>query len=199
VRLSEDEVTWLYLRGESLGSTTLSVVSTKYDPIIGLSQRHDRVDPTGAPRWSHIRSRAPAPQPHTEVEDAHVEFARGWPLRALAGRRLFSDRAFIHCGLVRGPVGAWREAVAVDLPALDSYLMHDGRALPLRPIWTGLAVDTVFWAGTWWMALLVPRRLRSAWRRLKNRCQSCGYDLRGHGDGGRSVRCPECGKAEVVP
>ena len=64
------------------------------------------------------------------------------------------------------------------------------RLLPLLPVWTGLAVDTLVFAGGWWVALTGWTRIR-AWRRVRNGlCCVCAYDLRGQASG---TVCPECG------
>jgi hypothetical protein len=65
--------------------------------------------------------------------------------------------------------------------------------LPMRPIWIGLAVNTVFFAVCWlviWKTLTVPRRfLREVARMRRGACVCCGYDL-----GYDFIRgCPECG------
>jgi hypothetical protein len=66
-------------------------------------------------------------------------------------------------------------------------------AVPLRPIWSGLAVNTLFYAAIWagiYAALVVPRRfVREVARFRRGACIACGYDLGYdfiHG-------CPECG------
>lgn len=63
------------------------------------------------------------------------------------------------------------------------------RALPLRPIWRGLAVNTVFFSALWALLLLAPPAVRRRLRRQRGRCPRCGYDLRGQASPG----CPECG------
>jgi hypothetical protein len=63
------------------------------------------------------------------------------------------------------------------------------RALPFRPIWSGLVLNTLWWGLMWWGA---PIELRSyvRYRRLKRGlCPGCGYDV-----GASYVApCPECG------
>jgi hypothetical protein len=58
------------------------------------------------------------------------------------------------------------------------------------PIWPGLAADTAFYAGAWWLILLAPRRIRRVLRKRGGRCVKCGYDLAGLAQAGA---CPECG------
>lgn len=78
---------------------------------------------------------------------------------------------------------------------LDTFVIIEGWSassgeiwLPATPIWSGLAVNTAFWAAAWWLLLGAPRQLRR-WRRARRgECVRCGYDLRGV-----AGVCPECG------
>lgn len=63
------------------------------------------------------------------------------------------------------------------------------RALPLRPIWWGLSLNTLVFAMLWGLLLLAPPAARRAIRRRRGRCPRCGYDLAGQSAPG----CPECG------
>jgi len=61
--------------------------------------------------------------------------------------------------------------------------------LPLRPIFPGFIVNTLFYAAIWFGVLFVPGIAKRAIRRKRGRCVKCGYDLRGDVAAG----CPECG------
>lgn len=62
-------------------------------------------------------------------------------------------------------------------------------ALPYRPVWFGLILDTLLYGSIFW-AIGPGRRLyRLARRRRRGRCLACNYDLRGLSD----PVCPECG------
>ena len=63
------------------------------------------------------------------------------------------------------------------------------RILPLRPIWPGFAINTIFYAAILWLPIRSPFALRRHLRRKRGLCVGCGYDLRG--DLARG--CPECG------
>lgn len=63
------------------------------------------------------------------------------------------------------------------------------RALPCRPIWTGLLIDSMFWGTVAFGAWQALGGGRTALRRRRNRCPRCGYSLAGQ----TSPGCPECG------
>ena len=106
-----------------------------------------------------------------------------------------------------GPVSALRAgwpmrsmgAVWVDDPLLNpSHLgavrfRRDGAThfdiLALRPMSTGFAINTLFWAAVLWLVIPGPFALRRLIRRRRGLCPACGYDLR-HGE---HEACPECG------
>jgi hypothetical protein len=99
----------------------------------------------------------------------------GWPTRAL-------ERSY------------W---VNYDMGTRDlrySLVLDEGskpaRIVPLRPLWPGFAINTVFYAGIlWggWMLFAAPFALRR-WRRVKRGlCPACAYPI------GDSAVCTECG------
>ena len=63
------------------------------------------------------------------------------------------------------------------------------RALPLRPVWPGFAINTLFYAAILWLIIPGPFVLRRLIRRRRGLCPACGYDLR-HAE---HEACPECG------
>ena len=69
------------------------------------------------------------------------------------------------------------------------------RALPLRPLWRGFAINTVFYGVLLWMLWLSPFAARRLIRRKRGHCIKCGYDLRGTSGG----VCPECGWRREPP
>ncbi len=58
---------------------------------------------------------------------------------------------------------------------------------PLQPVWTGLILNTMFYATASWLLIAGPFRLRRFHRRHRRRCERCGYSLLGF------PVCPECG------
>ena len=63
------------------------------------------------------------------------------------------------------------------------------RALPLRPIWPGFAINTISYVAILWLLFAFPGALRRFIRRKRGYCTRCGYDLRIN-----PGRCPECGR-----
>lgn len=63
------------------------------------------------------------------------------------------------------------------------------RALPHRIHWPGLLANTALFTLLWYLLLFAPGALRRTIRTRRNRCTTCGYDLRGLA----TSRCPECG------
>ena len=61
--------------------------------------------------------------------------------------------------------------------------------LPLRPIWRGFTVNTLFYAAILWLLIPGPFALRRLIRRRRGLCPACAYDLR-HAE---HEACPECG------
>lgn len=72
--------------------------------------------------------------------------------------------------------------------------MYTVRALPLHPIWPGVAINTVFWGGCVWGLVMLAGWMRRVRRKRRGLCISCGYSLAGLGGGA----CPECGGAGGV-
>jgi hypothetical protein len=65
------------------------------------------------------------------------------------------------------------------------------RALPLRPIWPGFAINTMFYAAILWLLFaalhpggFVRRRIRAR----RGQCPACAYPV------GASNVCTECGR-----
>ena len=112
--------------------------------------------------------------------------ARGWPLPSFRCRTV----------LVVRPIGGAAPTVeplrgGIELPLQwDSAGRQRPRFLPVRPIWPGLVINTVFWAAVAALLLAVAQRLRAARRFERGRCPRCGYVL--HHDYRRA--CPECGR-----
>jgi hypothetical protein len=63
------------------------------------------------------------------------------------------------------------------------------RVLPLRPILSSFAGNSVGYAVVLWALVLGPGTLRRFIRRRRHLCPACGYPV------GESELCSECGRA----
>ncbi len=61
--------------------------------------------------------------------------------------------------------------------------------LPLRPIWPGFAINTIFYAALLWLLTVGPFTLRRFLRLRRGLCPRCAYPM------GESAVCTECGMA----
>ncbi|MCZ6835515.1 MAG: hypothetical protein O7G85_07055 [Planctomycetota bacterium] len=71
----------------------------------------------------------------------------------------------------------------------DYPMSREFIALPAKPIWSGVILNSSFYALCFWILLGGLGRVRRARRRRLNRCIRCGYDLRGV----EHEACSECG------
>ncbi|HRQ73471.1 MAG TPA: hypothetical protein PLU35_10625 [Phycisphaerales bacterium] len=65
----------------------------------------------------------------------------------------------------------------------------DFRCIPLRPIWRGVALNSLIYAGLWTAPVCIVPMARIGLRRRRGLCPACAYDLLGDFAAG----CPECG------
>ena len=112
--------------------------------------------------------------------DSLVEVRIGWPARTFGGR-YYSTRS----------ATSQKAEGVIHLPdSLIQFTRGKSRFdLPIKPIWSGFAINTIFYAAILWLLSLGPSATRRLIRRKRGRCIKCGYDLRGDLTGG----CPECG------
>ena len=111
----------------------------------------------------------------------------GWPMRALATWGDVPDGRGSEVNLKHGVFLAriWPHRMAGGLPCILGWY----------PIWGGVVLNTVFFAAAGFVLWRGPRIVRWVRRRRAGTCISCGYDLRGLGDG---AVCPECGKPNAA-
>ena len=127
----------------------------------------------------------------------YSETQAGWPFRAL------SCRNKSEVTLVTGNTGMQMHRSGPDpiqngweLPSFRGGPFGGAwRAIPLRPMWSGLIADIVLWTGVWCGLFSGVGAMRRRHRRAHGRCPGCGYDLRSSGV--PHERCPECGATHV--
>jgi hypothetical protein len=206
----------IYFMGNSLSrgvfaarSGVLSVVRTDGRGVVtyygGLQVPPPDVSPEGLSGWQEKRVHSlrsmgcpifealpewgPFARPDSSewaVEQGTVQTGQGWPCPSLYYT--------LHCA------GAGQDFVihgGVPLPrAVRIPLgLDDLSALPLVPIWPGLALNTgAFGAGAWAFAELF-KFTRRQFRHRPGSCPRCSYDLRDD----LSAGCPECGWNRDAP
>jgi hypothetical protein len=112
--------------------------------------------------------------------------ASGWPLVAMRS-------------LVKLPSGFGQEKMIVDgisIPRTivapghpNGYVVGVPRVLPLRYLWPGFAINTIFYAAILWLLFFAPGAVRRTIRRKRGQCPACAYPV------GTSPVCTECGKS----
>lgn len=152
------------------------------------------------PSWSLAMGQYP-------TEDSRwlnaVEREYGWPVRCVRVAWDFSSRAAeypgegLRGGLLIEPVEwgiTFRPGVSVT-PNPEVISIERHRALPLIPIWGGMALNTLVFATPWLvlaLLLALPGVLIRWQRRCRGRCVGCAYP-KPDGAPNDPERCPECG------
>ena len=136
------------------------------------------------PLWSGARQ-APSGEP-LDTYEGYAEDGRGWPFICLAS----TIDAALH-PLDPGRGSGWTYGAVswgITLPSTQGGAMP--RSLPLRPVWIGILVNTIFYGLVIWLVVHGPVAIRG-WYRVRfgrcGRCGRCGYPA------GSSPRCSECG------
>ena len=134
------------------------------------------------PHWSELASVAVEFRANG-IEDRLAD-ARGWPVLSMCCHIDFDYNA---------PPSSFRSNDGIILAPYTGVATASVRvrALPLRPIWRGFALNTIFYALILWLPICGWRDIRRLIRRKRGLCPACGYDLR-HAD---HDTCPECGQS----
>jgi hypothetical protein len=106
----------------------------------------------------------------------------GWPMPAMTCS-VHWQQQILNSNIM------YRVSGGVQLPRDREF---NPRALPLTPLWPGFAVNTLFYAGVWWVLLWGAATIRQRRRIRRNQCVRCGYSRTGLIE---SSPCPECGFA----
>jgi hypothetical protein len=117
----------------------------------------------------------------------YLEEARGWPCFALSQATIFTDETARR---TRG-IGYWTTVNSFVVGHYPKARVRPGgvpKSLPLRPLWPGFAINTMFYAAILWLLIFAPFTLRR-WRRMRRGlCAACAYPV------GSSSVCTESGK-----
>jgi hypothetical protein len=157
--------------------------------------------PIGGPTESPWMGKALLPEPpiprqaisELTIGDREYVQVAGWPCDCVWGSMVLKDPRLNDLTPIKGrlPHGVVARGVAY---VGREYSPRDNRGicgyLPIAPIWSGLAIDTLFYGTIAWGLLFLPGTLRRWRRRRGGRCVKCGYDRAGLG---AESACPECG------
>lgn len=111
-----------------------------------------------------------------------IDDACGWPFLS------FWCTIETQDGSLNRPAVAIRGGLALS-PVGGSVSASDFRCIPLRPIWRGVALNSLIYAGLWTAPVCIVPMARIGLRRRRGLCPRCAYDLRSDFASG----CPECG------
>lgn len=115
--------------------------------------------------------------------------SRGWPFAAASCR--------IDAPVdPQSPLYTVIDGTLID-SADEAFAIQAIRAIPHRPIWLGLILDTFIFAAFWWCAVQLLLLAFGRFRMKRGHCPACGYNLAGQTTPG----CPECGqgRAPITP
>lgn len=108
-------------------------------------------------------------------------FRYGWPCLAMdLAVQTTIDRAGV------------RTSYDVALATVPTALRLPNRVhpyIPLRPIWPGFLLNTLFYAAILWALFITPGKVRRVLRRKRRLCPACAYPI------GVSSVCSECGQS----
>jgi len=144
-------------------------------------------EPEGVFQLPEVPSDSMFIEPPRFEQDAALEQIVGWPIESWRVRWLGHPSFYgQHSGmdLFGGAViAAFGEATPWSPAA---------RILAMKPRWPGAVASAGIWSAVWAAIaglLAIPGVVRGVFRRRWNRCNTCGYDLRGRD----SAVCSECG------
>jgi len=133
------------------------------------------------PIWSRMRRPVTFQESHATHGFAELEEARGWPMRCMVS-------------YVKKEIdlesGGWIYVGRSWSILLQSNQWNSGpsRNLPMRPVFSGLVVNSLAIGGSLFAVQLMPILIRGIVRTRAGRCFACGYPH------GASDVCTECGR-----
>jgi hypothetical protein len=119
--------------------------------------------------------------------DFQVVLRAGLPFRSLFNERhKHNHGVWFHGAGFSYEAKAWHDGIPLNIPVAAKQEMR--HFLPVRPIWPGFAINTIFHAAILWVLFFAPGKLRRTIRRRRGLCPACAYPI------GTSPVCTECGK-----
>lgn len=144
------------------------------------------------PHWSDFDKPLANYQAESEWIEIRSTVARGWPLFALrySGDFLKSPtEELINTDKQWGFRWPWGQWKLYPFGNRTKPPLTQDIYLPVRPIWSGFAMNTLFYAALLWLPFVGAGMLRQARRRRRGLCERCGYPR------GETDVCSECGHA----
>ena len=170
-RTSSDVPYWHFMHSRYLGVEDFYVMPVNC-PTGGLE---DLPFPTSPPSWTQPFLPVPYGGP---MEEPYRVRAAGWPLSVLAcAWRADSQGSSLRWGIGLPPFNRPR----------PTWRTGWERGLPVRPIWPGFAINTLFYAAILWLLIPGAFALRRFLRVKRGLCPKCAYPM------GESSICTECG------
>ena len=207
---------YLFSLTEGIGTTYHSLTIWYKGPIQGPSwssaTRH-RDDPSVVPHWGLLGQLPPESQgdpvpdfestPKDQVLYCAVLFASGWPYRAVVSQQRLRLHESGQYFLADEKV-LWGITIDDSKEGLKPDVSREGgtsayRTLPLRPIFPGFIINTLFYATIWFVIVFGWRMHLRQIRKWQGYCPMCKYDLRGsrmpktESQMPSATGCPECG------
>jgi hypothetical protein len=119
---------------------------------------------------------------HMSMFSMRMADGRGWPLYCMWS----SSTSTVH---LENPQYSFHQGI--ELGQSDGMKWQDVRVLPLRPIWPGFAINTLFYAVILWLLWIAPGKVRRLVRVRQHRCPACGFII-APGTCANGL-CSECG------
>lgn len=152
------------------------------------------LDHSTLPRADRFPTGYPVP---LEGPNSRRDIRFGWPLRAMFAYQLR------HIDLNSRNELGWTHAyipISRPAPAFYLFLRDDSAknfpnpplAVPTGILPRGFAINTAFYAATWWIAFSGLKLSRGQVRTWRGRCRACAYPRAGLT---RGTPCPECGRS----
>jgi hypothetical protein len=111
--------------------------------------------------------------------------ARGWPFLSMWSRQQRTEWPRVPNKVELRINGG----VDPSLPSIFFLNKSWSRCVPLRPIWTGFALNSAIYAAAIWLSIAMVKLIIKRVRRARRLCPDCGYPM------GLTGVCSECGAA----